>query len=318
MKFAVIGCGNIAQKYSIPALIQSDVSSISVCVDINPLRKQQVQEKFSVPFESSIEEAFKRYDFDAVYISTPNSSHKEIIKYAAHNKKHILCEKPALTSQQDAIEIVECCNKFNVALFEGFMYQFHSQHQFVRNLIDQGAIGRPFHFQAWNGFPPLNEHDFRYKKATGGGALLDAGAYTIHAARHFFNAEPISIHSVLENEGHEVDVRGSVMFDFGDCRTAHLVFGFNNMYQNKYAIWGTKGVITLTRAFALPPDFSSTLTLEQQGKTNEFKMEPCNHFVEEIEYFVKSANNKLILERWAKEIINQALTMDGVGGVFCK
>ena len=31
MRFAVIGRGNIAQKYSIPALIHSGVSSVSVC-----------------------------------------------------------------------------------------------------------------------------------------------------------------------------------------------------------------------------------------------------------------------------------------------
>ena len=316
MRFAVIGCGNIARKYSIPALIHSGVSSVSVCVDINPSRKQQIQELFSLPFESSLEEAFIRYDFDAVYISTPNASHKEIIHFAANNKKHILCEKPAVTCLDDAMEIVEYCKKYNVALFEGFMYQFHTQHQFVRNVIDQGEIGRPFHFQAWNGFPPLNENDFRYKKALGGGALLDAGAYTIHAARHFFNSEPVNIYAVLENEGHEVDVRGSVMFDFGNCCTAHLVFGFNNMYQNKYAIWGTKGVITLSRAFALPPDFSSTLLLEQQGKTQELNMEPCNHFVEEIKYFVKNVNNKVLPKLWVKEIINQATVMDKIRAIY--
>jgi len=51
-----------------------------------------------------------------------------------------------------------------VALFEGFMYQFHSQHQFVKKLIGSGEIGQPVHFQAWFGFPPLNENDFRYNK----------------------------------------------------------------------------------------------------------------------------------------------------------
>ena len=74
MRFAVIGCGNIARKYSIPALIHSGVSSVSVCVDINPLRKQQIQELFSLPFESSLDEAFIRYDFDAVHISIPESA----------------------------------------------------------------------------------------------------------------------------------------------------------------------------------------------------------------------------------------------------
>lgn len=315
MKFAVIGCGNIAQRHSIPAIIDSGVSNISVCVDINPEREREVAEKISLPFETSLEQAIENYDIDAVYISTPNATHKEIILKAAQNKKHILCEKSIVTDIIEAREVVECCKHNNVALFEGFMYQFHTQHQFVRNLIAQGEIGTPFHFQAWNGFPPISQNDFRYKKKLGGGALLDAGAYTIHAARHFFNAEPEKIHAVLENEGHEVDVRGSVMFDFGDSRTAHLVFGFNNMYQNKYAIWGTEGLITLTRAFALPSDFISVLTFEKQGITDEYKMQPCNHFIEEIKYFVTNASNKEKVAVWHNEILNQAHVMHLVRGM---
>jgi dTDP-3,4-didehydro-2,6-dideoxy-alpha-D-glucose 3-reductase len=315
MKFAVIGCGNIAQRHSIPAIIDSGVSNISVCVDNNPEREQEVADKFSLPFETSLDHALQKYDIDAVYISTPNGTHKEIILNAAQHKKQVLCEKSIVTTITDAREVVECCKQNNVALFEGFMYQFHTQHQFVGNLIAQGEIGTPFHFQAWNGFPPLNENDFRYKKKLGGGALLDAGAYTIHAARHFFDAEPEKIHAVLENEGHEVDVRGSVMFDFGNSRTAHLVFGFNNMYQNKYAIWGTKGVITLTRAFALPSDFTSVLTLEKQGIIEEYKMQPCNHFIEEIKYFVTNASNKEKVALWHNEILNQAEVMHLLRGI---
>ena len=127
------------------------------------------------------------------------------------------------------------------------MYQFHTQHQFVKKLIQDGEIGIPFHFQGSFGFPPINENDFRYKKELGGGVVLDAGSYTMHAARHFFGEEPISSHAILENEGHEVEIRETVLLNFGESRTANLIFGFNNMYQSKYSIWGTKGIITLER-----------------------------------------------------------------------
>jgi len=199
-----------------------------------------------------------------------------------------------------------------VALFEGFMYQFHSQHQFVKKLIGSGEIGQPVHFQAWFGFPPLNENDFRYNKELGGGALLDAGSYTVHAARHFFEAEPINCYSILEKEGHEVEMRGSALLNFGNSKTAHLVFGFNNMYQNKYVIWGTTGVITLERAFALPPDFRSTVILEKQGEKKEFSMEPCDHFLEEINFFTLNFENKKNIEEWRSEVLNQKVILDKI------
>jgi dTDP-3,4-didehydro-2,6-dideoxy-alpha-D-glucose 3-reductase len=306
MKVAVIGCGNIAQKSAIHALMNSGVSSIIVCVDIIPERGKEIGEKFSLPFETSFNEALRKYDFDTVYISTPVATHKEIILTAAQNKKHVLCEKSIVMNPEEAKEIIQCCNENNVAVFEGFMYQFHTQHKFVKDIIEKGEIGTPFHFQAWFGFPPISQDDFRYNKTLGGGAILDAGSYTIHAARHFFNCEPVNIYSILEKEDHEVEIRGSAMLDFENGKTAHLVFGFNNMYQNKYAIWGTKGVLTLERAFALPPDHQSVLTLEKQRSKNEILLEPCNHFIEEIKYFDSNCHNTDIRQSWSDEIAKQS------------
>jgi dTDP-3,4-didehydro-2,6-dideoxy-alpha-D-glucose 3-reductase len=310
LKFAVIGCGNIAQKSAIPALINSGVSSISVCIDTNTERGKEITEKYDLPFETSMEEAFRKYSFDAVYISTPNATHKKIIINAANNKKHILCQKPIISNIEEANEVTYYSKLNNVAIMEGFMYQFHSQHKFVNDLIDTGEIGTPFHYQAWFGFPPISPNDFRYNKSLGGGAILDAGSYTIHSARHFFKCEPIHIHSILENEGHDVEVRGTAMLDFGNSRTAHLVFGFNNMYQNKYIIWGTNGVITLDRAFALPPNYESILTLEKQGLKKEILMQPCNHFIEEIKYFAQNVNNHDVAQKWREEFINQIKVID--------
>ena len=146
----------------------------------------------------------------------------------------------------------------------------------------------------------------------GGGVVLDAGSYTVHSARHFFGKEPISSNAILENEGHEVEIRGTVLLNFGESRTASLIFGFNNMYQSKYSIWGTKGMITLDRAYALPPDFKSTCVLEKQGFKEFYELEACDHFIEEIRFFCdkySSLNNR---EVWYNEAINQSKVLNSI------
>lgn len=310
MRFALFGCGNIAQRSVIPALVNSEVSSLVVCIDTNEERGKEFTKKYNIPFESDLLTAFSNYTFDAVYISTPNSVHKEIIMAAAKYKKHILCQKSLVTNYADAVEVVNVSRKLNVAIYEGFMYQFHTQHSYLKTLIANGEIGTPFHFQAWFGFPPLSSEDFRYSKKMGGGALLDAGSYTVHSARHFFNLEPIDIYSVLENEGNEIEVKGTAMLNFGHSKTAHLVFGFNNSYQNKYSIWGTTGLLTLDRAFGVPPDYKSVITIEKQGIKKEYLMEPCNHFIEEIKYFVENCYNKVTIKYWQDEILHQAKVLE--------
>jgi hypothetical protein len=313
LKFAVIGCGNLAMKYSIPALLNSGKSEIVVCVDTNRRGQEKIiRENYNLPFETSLEEALLNHNFDAVYISTPIGTHKDLVLLAAKNNKHVLCEKSLGSNLQEVEEMVSICKQQNVALFEGFMYQFHTQHQFVKNLINKGEIGVPVNFQASFGFPPINENDFRYKRKMGGGVVLDAGSYTVHSARHFFGLEPISAYSVLENEGHEVEIRGTALLNFGNSKTASLTFGFDNMYQSKYVIWGTKGIITVKRAFALPPDLKPTCILEKQGFKEEYELEACDHFIEEIKYFCEKYENQIEKENWFKEAINQAKVLNSL------
>lgn len=306
LKFAVVGCGNLALRYSIPAIMKCKDAELVVCINKSKKPKEKIEEEFKIPFETSFKEALEKYEFDAVYISTPNAVHAETVFLAAKNKKHILCEKSLGINLKEVEEIVKCCKENNVALFEGFMYQFHSQHQFVKNLIQDGEIGIPFHFQASFGFPPINENDFRYKKELGGGAVLDAGSYTMHAARQFFGKEPISSKAILEYEGHEVEIRGTALLNFGESRTATLIFGFNNMYQSKYQIWGTKGIVTLERAYALAPDFEPTCILEKQGYKEVFTLDACDHFIEEIKYFCANYLVNEIKSEWYDEAINQS------------
>lgn len=313
LKFAVVGCGNLALRYAIPALINSSETELVVCVDPNRRgQKEIIKEKYNLPLVTSLSEAINNYDFDAVYISTPGGTHKDLVVFAANHRKQVLCEKSLGSNLKEVEEMVAACKINNVALFEGFMYQFHTQHQFVKNLIQDGEIGTPFHFQASFGFPPINENDFRYKKELGGGVVLDAGSYTMHAARQFFGKEPISSHAILENEGYEVEIRGTVLLNFGESRTANLIFGFNNMYQSKYTIWGTKGMITLERAYAVPADFTPTCVLEKHGVKKVYTLEPCNHFIEEIKYFNDQYKNEDSRKEWYNEALNQSKALENL------
>ena len=304
MKFIVVGCGNIAQRCSIPALMHSGVTEVVCVVDTDERKRGLVAEKFGVPFETELKKVLDTYEFESVYISTPNAVHVQIVEQVAPYGKNILCEKPLAGTREDAVRIAELGKQYNVPIFEGFMYQFHTQHKLKNQMIADGAIGDVQLFQGWFGFPPLQETDFRYKKSLGGGAVLDACAYLVHSARHFYDAEPEHIYAVLSHEeGREVETHATILLDFGQGRVANLVTGFNNKYKSQQVIWGSKGLLSLERAYALPPDFQSTLTIETQEGKQDYTMPACNHFEEEMRYFV--ANYATHAEAWRTEFLNQ-------------
>ena len=310
--FGVIGCGSIAKKGFIPAILKSNNAKLVAVASRNKKNALSFSKFFKCDAEDNYESLINRHDIDAIYIATIPSTHEEIIISAANHGKHILCEKPLTYSYNSAKNIVNHCKKRNVAILEGFMYQFHSQHQIIKKIILDNQIGKPMLFTANFGFPPFDKDNFRNKNELGGGVLLDAGCYTIHAARKFFQREPINIHSIINKNSEGLDIQGIVTLDFGNGQAAQLSFGFNNSYRNNYSIWGENGHITLKRAFSIPEDYQSEIIIERLGKEEKILCEKDNHFLKEIDYFSnKILLNDLIFDSHI-DIINQYKIIDKI------
>ena len=230
-KFGVLGCAAIARKAFIPALHKSPHADLAAVAS----RSQEKADKFAREFNCRAVVGYGNLlndeRIDAVYIALPTGLHAQWTIAAAKKKKHVLCEKTFTTDLKETKAALEACEQHNVALYEGFAYVFHPQHDYVRTAIEKGLIGKPNLFEAKFGFPPLDS-PIRYSEALGGGALLDVGTYTLHAARQFYGREPIGCHATLDNDDQEVDVQGSVLLDFGEGQTAQLAFGFVNQYSD--------------------------------------------------------------------------------------
>ena len=310
VRFGVIGCAGIASKAFLPALKSSawaePVMVASLCLE----EAQQCADEFGCEAVDGYDDLLARGGVDAIYIATPIGLHAEWAMAAAQAGCHVLCEKSLARDVEETRHILEACELNGVALFEGFTYQFHTQHAAVRAAVDEGRVGEPVLFQAWFGFPPLNDDNFRYVPELGGGALLDAGAYTVHMARRFFGREPVRAHGCLHHGNRRVDIRGSALLDFGAGQTAQLAFGFDNVYRNSYAVWGTKGQVTLSRAFSIPPSFAATLILEQQGYREEQTLKPFDQFAAEIEGFCRGLNNPQTRTAWREDALAQALALE--------
>jgi predicted dehydrogenase len=156
LRFGIIGCADIARKAFLPALKKSTTAEL-VAVASRSLEKANLfASLFNCEAVHGYDMLLARDDIDAVYIATPIGIHAEWSIASARKGKHILCEKTLAINVDDTRRILDACEKYNVALFEGFAYQFHPQHATVREIVERGKIGKPILFQAWFGFPPLN------------------------------------------------------------------------------------------------------------------------------------------------------------------
>jgi predicted dehydrogenase len=303
VNFGIIGCGYQTQKNMAPAMQKCENTEIIGFYDLNKSKADELASIYKAKAYTKLDDLLADRTVEAVYIATPIATHFELCIKAAEAGKHILCEKSLAMNSEQVNNIITACRNYGVSIFEGFMYQFHDQHNFVREMINQGEIGDPILFQAWFGFPPFSEPNFRMNKDMGGGAILDAGAYVIHSARTFFGYEPVNINSIISYDK-DLDIFGSALLDFGHNKIAQLSFGMNNSYKNCYSIWGTKGEITLLKAFSIPEYEIPICRIVNQGLVREYQLKPCNHFIKELEYFCKYHS-----ELQEDELLNQAYAM---------
>ncbi|MEX2168290.1 MAG: Gfo/Idh/MocA family oxidoreductase [Pirellulales bacterium] len=89
-----------------------------------------------------------RNDIDAVDICTPNHLHREIAIAAAEAGKMILCEKPLAMNTAEGQEMVAAVEKAGVANTVWYNYRRVPAVSLAKQLIDEGRLGRIFHYRA--------------------------------------------------------------------------------------------------------------------------------------------------------------------------
>ncbi|MBI1894939.1 MAG: Gfo/Idh/MocA family oxidoreductase [Acidobacteria bacterium] len=87
-------------------------------------------------------------DIDLIDIGSPNNTHRDIALAAARNRKMVVCEKPLAMSVQEAEEMVKAVEDAGVPNMVWFNYRRVPAIALARQIVDEGRIGRPFHYRA--------------------------------------------------------------------------------------------------------------------------------------------------------------------------
>ncbi len=90
----------------------------------------------------------ERDDIDVIDICTPNDSHAEIAIAAAKNGKGILCEKPLGLNGPQAEKMLAAVQKAKVPNMVWYNYRRCPAVTLAKQLIDEGKLGKIFHYRA--------------------------------------------------------------------------------------------------------------------------------------------------------------------------
>jgi predicted dehydrogenase len=139
--------------------------------------------------ETDWRKVIENKDVDIVDISVPTNLHYEIAVAAAQAGKHIFCEKPFALTVEEARTMYTEAKKAGIVHYLNHNYRRAPAVRLAKRLIDEGKIGRIFHWrgaylQDWIVDPnfPLTWH--LRKEFAGGGPHFDLNSHSVDLARY--------------------------------------------------------------------------------------------------------------------------------------
>ncbi|WP_069999709.1 Gfo/Idh/MocA family protein [Cellulosilyticum sp. I15G10I2] len=244
-----LGASRIARKFASDAKCVQSAKLYAAAA-----RNLESAETFAQEYDmacsyGSYEELVNDENVDIIYISTPNSLHKEHVILCLEAGKAVICEKPFALNVQEVQEMIQIAQDKNVFLMEAMWTRYLPSINRAKAWIDEGKIGNIKMFQGDFGFKSESQDDIRFQKALGGGALLDVGIYPVSLASFIFGKQPdhIEAKAVLTEQG--VDETIAMQFIYGKGQMAQLNASINLCTPRNAYIIGENGYIHLPGAW---------------------------------------------------------------------
>ncbi len=155
IRVGVIGSGFIGAMHASIAAAHPQASLVAVC-DPCSARRQALAERFGARAFEDEKQMVASGDVDLVCIASPDELHVQHAKLCVNAGKHVFCEKPLGDSLEAAEELLEIANRQQVQFGINFNRRFAFGYRRMKELLDQGAIGRlrQLCLQVSDGTPP--------------------------------------------------------------------------------------------------------------------------------------------------------------------
>lgn len=191
-----------------------------------------------------------RKDVDVVDICAPNHLHAPIAIAAAEAGKIVLCEKPLAMDASEAKRMADAVRSLPNLVW--FNYRRAPAIALAKQLIDEGKVGRPYHYratylQSW-GRDPDRAGVWRFRRAeAGSGAMGDLLSHSLDLAL-FLNGPIIEVSSLIQTFLPDREVDDAVLTlarfangSIGSFEATRFATGCRN--RNYFEIHGSQGAI---------------------------------------------------------------------------
>lgn len=249
----VIGCGNIASWVHLPALARTDGVELVTAADPDPRARERAAKFLQKPALEHSDDLFARNDIDAVFICAPTNLHHDLALGACAAGKHFYLEKPLATDVEQGRRILDAAARAGLVAMMGFNRRFLPVVEKSRAILAAAHVGKVRTVQTvlCDSPPSAETSEWRTRRTTGGGVLLDLASHHLDLLRFLLDDEFSQIEARIFSEKSESDsawlrmtmVRGTEVQSFFSCRSG---------LTDSIRLVGERGTLTIDRFRASP------------------------------------------------------------------
>jgi predicted dehydrogenase len=253
MKYiGIIGGGGISQTHARAAQTIDHVE-ISAFYGENYEKTARLSELYGAAVYRDLDSFLSHRPMDVVIIGSPSALHAEQGIAAARRGLHVLTEKPIDVTVARADELISECERAQVKL--GVCFQDRVAPHIVRlkQLIDDGRVGRPFLCSGYVKWyrPPEYYANSRWRGThalDGGGALINQGVHTVDLLL-WLMGDVERVYARTVTAFHKIEVEDTVVatleFSSGVVGTLEVGTSIFPGYRRRLEVSGSEGTVVL-------------------------------------------------------------------------
>lgn len=304
IRICMIGAGRVGKNHS--RSITHHVPSGRVVALVDPVAdvlKATASEYGIEACFDSLERALDEAEFDAVVITTPTFTHKDLALLAATHGKHVFLEKPMALNLQECDDILEGIQKAGVMLQLGFMRRFDPEFAAAAKRIEAGEIGLPMMIKTLThgpGLPPAWARDLK----TSNGMLAEVNSHDWDSVRWLMGSNYERVYTEVANfkgKANQIDtpnfydnVLVDIRLESGGLGMISGICPCGYGYDARVEIYGEKGVMQIGE---MQGQAVVVCTNRDQGLiTPIYRTWPERFvwaYIYEMEHFIQSIQNEI-------------------------
>lgn len=286
VRWGILGCGDVTEVKSGPALAKAPRSSVAAVMRRDAAKAEDYAQRHAVARWYSDAEALIADDtVDAVYIATPPDSHARYAIRALEAGKPVLCEKPMALSVAECDAMQAAAGAVGLPLTVAYYRRALPRFEKMREIIHSGDIGTPRTVlctqhrrsedrpgQSWKLDPSVG----------GGGHFADMYSHAIDWLDHTFGPARV-VSALVRNQAGAYGAEDLVSFiaEFGEGVVATGLCSYaSDRSEDRVTVTGTAGAVSM--GFFGP----SPVYLARDGEVAEIALPDPPHvhqpFVEQV------------------------------------